>query len=191
MVGDVSGKGIAASMLMAHLHATFRALIRAGIELKCLLEHASRVFAESTLPNQYATMIYGRAFPDGSVEISNAGHPAPILARNGSIAAIDGANLPLGMFSNEKYSVTKLSFGPGELLLIYSDGVSEATDSLNAEYGSERLCSIMYKHRGKSPGDLLTAVCDDLATFRLNCRNADDATLFVLARTGGSASALN
>ena len=191
MVGDVSGKGIAASMLMAHLHATFRALIRAGIELKCLLEHASRVFAESTLPNQYATMIYGRAFPDGSVEISNAGHPPPILARNGSIAAIDGANLPLGMFSNEKYSVTKLSFGPGELLLIYSDGVSEATDSLNAEYGSERLCSIMYKHRGKSPGDLLTAVCDDLATFRLNCRNADDATLFVLARTGGSASALN
>jgi phosphoserine phosphatase RsbU/P len=57
MVGDVSGKGGAASMLMAHLRATFRALIQAGIELKCLLEHASRVFAESTLPNQYASSL--------------------------------------------------------------------------------------------------------------------------------------
>src|SRR5581483_8739560 len=65
MVGDVSGKGVAASMLMAHLHATFRALIQAGIDLKCLLEHASRVFAESTLPNQYATIVCGRALPDG------------------------------------------------------------------------------------------------------------------------------
>jgi sigma-B regulation protein RsbU (phosphoserine phosphatase) len=191
MVGDVSGKGVAASMLMAHLHATFRVLIRAGIEMKCLLEHASRVFAESTLPNQYATMIYGRAFPDGSVEISNAGHPSPILARNGSIAAIDGANLPLGMFSNESYSVTKLSLQPGELLLVYSDGVSEATDSLNAEYGSERLRNLLYEHRSKSPTDLLAAVCHDFAAFRLNCRRADDATLFVLARKGGSVSALN
>ncbi len=52
MVGDLSGKGVAASMLMAHLHATFRALIQAGMELKCVLEHASHVFAESTLPNQ-------------------------------------------------------------------------------------------------------------------------------------------
>lgn len=192
MVGDVSGKGVAASMLMAHLHATFRALIQAGIELNCLLEHASRVFAESTLPNQYATMVYGRAFPDGTLELSNAGHPPPIVARNGSIAAMDGANLPIGMFSNEKYSVTKLSLGRGDLLVVYSDGVSEATNSFNTEYGAERLFKLMHEHRSQSPTDLLSAVCDDLAAFRLNCRKADDATLFVMARTAsGSVSPLN
>jgi sigma-B regulation protein RsbU (phosphoserine phosphatase) len=184
IVGDVSGKGVAASMLMAHLHATFRALIQAGIELKCLLEHASHVFSESTLPNQYATLVYGRAFPDGSIEISNAGHPPPIVVRNDSVTAMDGANLPLGMFSSEKYSVTKLSLGPGDLLVIYSDGISEATDQVDAEYGVERLSKLMYEHRGKSPADLLAAVRDDLAAFRLNCPKADDATLFVLARTG-------
>jgi sigma-B regulation protein RsbU (phosphoserine phosphatase) len=190
MVGDVSGKGVAASMLMAHLHATFRALIQAGIELKCLLEHASHVFAESTLPNQYATIVCGRAFPDGSLEISNAGHPPPLVARNGAIAAMDGANLPVGMFSHGEYSVTRLSLGRGDLVVVYSDGVSEATDSFDTEYGAERLCKLIHEHRSKSPTGLLTAFRDDLAAFRLNCRRADDATLFVLARTDdGIASA--
>jgi sigma-B regulation protein RsbU (phosphoserine phosphatase) len=192
MVGDVSGKGVAASMLMAHLHATFRALIQTGIELKCLLEHASSVFAESTLPNQYATIVCGHAFPDGRLEISNAGHPPPLVARNGSIAAIEGANLPVGMFSNQEYSMTKLSLERGDLLVVYSDGVSEATDSFNTEYGAERLCHLIREHRSKSPTGLLTALCEDLAAFRLNCRKADDATLFVLARIGnGSTSVLN
>ena len=184
MVGDVSGKGLAASMLMAHLHATFRVLIQVGIELKCLLEHASRVFAESTLPNQYATIVCGRALPDGTLEIVNAGHPPPLVARNGSIAVLDGSNLPVGMFSNEEYSVTRLSLNRGELLVVYSDGVSEATDALDTEYGADRLRSLLGTHRAKSPADLLTTLRDDLAAFRLNCRKADDATLFVLARAG-------
>jgi sigma-B regulation protein RsbU (phosphoserine phosphatase) len=192
MVGDVSGKGVAASMLMAHLHATFRAFIQAGIELKCLLEHASHVFAESTLSNQYATIVCGRALPDGNLEISNAGHPLPLVARNGSVTQVDGANLPVGMFANEEYSVTKLSLAQGELLVIYSDGVSEATDSFNTEYGAERLCNLIRNHGNKRPTDLLTAFRDDLAAFLLNCRKTDDATLFVLARTDdGSASVLN
>lgn len=191
MVGDVSGKGVAASMLMAHLHATFRALIQAGIELKCLLEHASNVFAESTLPNQYATIVCGRALPDGRLEISNAGHPPPLLARDGSVAAIDGANLPVGMFSNEEYSVTKLSLERGELMVVYSDGVSEATDSVHAEYGADRLRNLIRNHRSKTPADLLTTLRDDLAAFRLNCRKADDATLFVLARTEDGSAAVH
>jgi sigma-B regulation protein RsbU (phosphoserine phosphatase) len=187
MVGDVSGKGVAASMLMAHLHATFRALIQVGIELNCLLDHASHVFAESTLPNQYATIICGRALPDGRLEIVNAGHPAPLLARKDCVAALEGTNLPMGMFCNEEYSVTRLALDPGELLVAYSDGVSEATDSLDVEYGAERLRKLIGDHRAKTPADLLAACRDDLAAFRLNCQRADDATLFVLARTGDKA----
>lgn len=190
MIGDVSGKGVAASMLMAHLHATFRALIQVGIGLKCLLEHASHVFAESTLPNQYATIICGRALPDGTLEICNAGHPAPLLARNGSVSALDGSNLPVGMFSNEEYSLTTLSLARGELLVAYSDGVSEATDAQNAEYGAERLRALIATNRAKTPADLLAACRDDFASFRLNCQRADDATLFVLARTGEAGGSL-
>ena len=88
MVGDVSGKGVAASMLMAHLHAMFRTLIPGGLSLPCMLQHASHVFRESVLPNQYATLIAGRAWPDGRIEICNAGHPFPMIVRDGAVQVL-------------------------------------------------------------------------------------------------------
>jgi sigma-B regulation protein RsbU (phosphoserine phosphatase) len=186
IVGDVSGKGVAASMLMAHLHATFRVLTNMGLPLKTLLEHASRVFSESTLPNQYATLVCGRARPDGTLEIVNAGHPPPFVARKGCVAALDGSNLPVGMFSKEEFSLTELSLDGGELLFIYSDGVSEATDAVNAEYGAERLRKLIGTHCAKPPAELVAACWDDVCAFRVNCQRADDATLFVLARAAGT-----
>jgi sigma-B regulation protein RsbU (phosphoserine phosphatase) len=183
MVGDVSGKGVAASMLMAHLHAMFRTLIPLGFSLRCILEHASRVFAESTLPNQYATLVCGRALPDGKVEISNAGHPAPLVARNGTIETLDGSSLPVGMFGQEEFSLTELALDRGEFMVIYSDGVSEALDGSSAEYGTDRLRHLLNKHHKVTPSDLLAACRDDLTTFRGHARKNDDVTLFVLART--------
>jgi|SRR5579875_1211552 len=183
MVGDVSGKGVAASMLMAHLHAMFRTLIPMGFSLACMLEHASRVFSESTLPNQYATLVCGRAFSNGEIEISNAGHPAPLLARNGTVEPLEGASLPVGMFGQEEFSITKLSLNPGERIVIYSDGVSEATDASDAEYGTDRLRKLIGDHGALHPSELLAACRDDLAAFRVRCHKNDDATLFVLART--------
>jgi sigma-B regulation protein RsbU (phosphoserine phosphatase) len=84
--------------------------------------------------------------------------------------------------------MTELSLEHGELMVIYSDGVSEATDAMNAEYGAERLRKLIGTHRAKTPIELLAACRDDLTAFRLNCqRAADDATLFVLARSGEKA----
>jgi sigma-B regulation protein RsbU (phosphoserine phosphatase) len=189
MVGDVSGKGVAASMLMAHLHAMFRSLISVGLSLECILEHASRVFAESTLPNQYATLVCGRAGSDGSIQISNAGHPAPLIARNGTVAALEFSGLPVGMFSNEEFAVGELCLAPGQLMVIYSDGVSEATDGSSAEYGIERLRTIIGKHRAIDPSALLDACRDDLASFRRDAAKSDDATLFVISRIASAATA--
>jgi sigma-B regulation protein RsbU (phosphoserine phosphatase) len=183
MVGDVSGKGVAASMLMAHLHAMFRALIPMGLDLPCILQRASRIFSESTLPNQYATLFCGRALPNGVIEFCNAGHPAPLLARNGTVETLEGSNLPVGMFGKEEFSLTQLPLQPGERIIVYSDGVSEATDASNIEYGADRLRSLLRKHRASQPAQLLAACRDDLAAFRRNCHKNDDATLFVLART--------
>ena len=183
MVGDVSGKGVAASMLMAHLHAMFRTLIPMGFSLQSMLQHASRVFSESTLPNQYATLVCGHALGNGEIEISNAGHPAPLIARNGSVEPLEGSSLPVGMFGQEEFSLTRLSLAPGERMIIYSDGVSEATDASNAEYGADRLRRLIAEHRFACPADMLAACRDDLAAFRLHCQKNDDATLFVLARS--------
>jgi phosphoserine phosphatase RsbU/P len=184
MVGDVSGKGVAASMLMAHLHAMFRTLTSVGFSLSCILEHASRVFAESTLPNQYATLVCGRALPNGRIEIANAGHPAPLLLRNGSVEALETANLPIGMFRTDEFVVKELLLRPGEGLVIYSDGVSEATDISGSEYGADRLRELMAQRDVVTPEALLAACRDDLTTFRRNAPKADDVTLFVLGRAG-------
>jgi len=82
MLGDVSGKGVAASMLMSHLHATFRSLAEAGLPLDRMVEDANRIFCESTLAGQFATLVVGRAAHDGSVEFVSAGH-LPVLHIHG------------------------------------------------------------------------------------------------------------
>ncbi|MBV9760015.1 MAG: SpoIIE family protein phosphatase [Acidobacteriaceae bacterium] len=182
MVGDVSGKGVAASMLMAHLHAMFRTLIPMGLSLKRVLEHASRVFAESVLPNQYATLVCGRGFADGRIEISNAGHPAPLLARDGAVRPVEGSSLPVGMFGKEEFSLVELSLRPGERLILYSDGVSEAMDASSSEYGVERLCRLVGENQSAGAMDLLGLCRCDLDTFRGQAQRHDDITLFILSR---------
>ncbi len=182
MVGDVSGKGVAASMLMAHLHAMFRALISVGMPLKGMLEHASRVFSESTLPTQYATLVCGRALDGGRLEICNAGHPHPLVARNGHVTPLASSNLPLGLFCNEEFDVNELFLEPGHHMLIYSDGVSEATDDFGNEYGCDRLCELIQAARSAAPAPLIAACRDDLKSFRGQQR-ADDVTMFALGRS--------
>jgi phosphoserine phosphatase RsbU/P len=183
MVGDVSGKGVAASMLMAHLHAMFRSLIAVELSLKCMLEHASRVFAGSTLPNQYATLVCGRALPNGRVEISNAGHPAPFVMRGRSVTVLEAAGLPIGLFGREEFSVSELQLEPGEGLVIYSDGVSEAADALGAEYGANRLRELIGFQQPLSASAVLAACREDLSLFRRDAPKLDDVTLFVLGRS--------
>jgi sigma-B regulation protein RsbU (phosphoserine phosphatase) len=184
MVGDVSGKGLAASMLMSHLHAMFRALISVGLSLKCILEHASAVFAGSTLPNQYATLVCGRALPDGQVEISNAGHPFPLLVSAAGIRALEGSNLPIGLFKSEDFSVSEVSLEAGHSLVIYSDGVSEALDISGDEYGVERLRKQIEWPQSRNASQLLLGCREDLARFRGHAPKTDDVTLFVLGREG-------
>jgi sigma-B regulation protein RsbU (phosphoserine phosphatase) len=185
MVGDVSGKGVAASMLMSHLHAMFRALISVGLSLKCMLEHASRVFSESTLPNQYATLVCGRALPDGSVELCNAAHPFPLLVGGSGIRALEESNLPMGMFGDAEFSVEEVVLDPGHSLVIYSDGVSETMDRSGEEYGVERLKEQIRRKSGIGPAGMLAACWEDVERFRNGPPKADDLTLFVLGRAAG------
>src|SRR5437764_5965546 len=143
MVGDVSGKGVAASMVMAHLHAMFRTLISVGLPLQAMLSHASRVLCDSTLPSQYATVICGRAESNGRVEICNAGHPPPLLVCDGAVTVVEASGLPVGMFCSEDFPVRELWLKPGQSIVMYSDGVSEATDLSGAEYGADMLRTII------------------------------------------------
>ena len=176
-LGDVSGKGVAASMLMAKLHAVFRSLIPLGLGVDQLTERASRLFGESMLPGQYATLICGRAAKDGEVSICNAGHPPALLSRGGHIESISATGLPFGMFPTQKFSLQRVKLESGDTLLLYTDGVPDALNSREEEYGMSRLIEITRTSRSLPPDKLVASCLADVATFSQGTVRFDDISL--------------
>ena len=182
ILGDVSGKGIAASMLMAHLHAMFRSLTTFNLPLDKIVEQASRVFCESTLPTHYATLVCGKAGPSGEIEISNAGHPPGLWVRKGGIEAIAATGLPLGAFCDEQFSVKKLSVNSGDVLFFYSDGLSETRNEAGVEYGPGRISERVRMSSRLSSSGIIKSCLDDLSAFRGHASHQDDLTIMSLRR---------
>lgn len=183
VLGDVSGKGVAASMLMAHLQAMFRTLISVQIPLEQMIERASRVFCESTLPTHYATLVCGKTSREGAVEICNAGHLPPLLFHNGSVRQIAATGLPVGMFCNEHFTANRVQLEKGDMLLLYTDGLSEALNAEGREYGAERLAGILNDNHGLSPRALLDTCVRDWLSVGSGERSTDDVTLMAIQRT--------
>jgi sigma-B regulation protein RsbU (phosphoserine phosphatase) len=191
-VGDVTGKGVAASMLMAQLHAIFRSLTAATPNPADLLAKANRIFCEGTLSSYFATVVGGRIGHDGAVEISNAGHclPLHVQARNGTssggakIAPIQSTGLPLGIFNDTDYTSHKLTLKKGDSLVLYSDGLTEAFNSSREQYGAERLSRLLENQPANSPQDLLAVTLEDLKTFRAGAPKTDDLTIMIIRREG-------
>lgn len=183
ILGDVSGKGVAASMLMAHLQAMFRTLIPMGLPLPELVERASRVFCESTLPTHYATLVCGRAGDSGEVEVCNAGHPPPLFIAGGGVAQIEATGLPLGAFCDEQFTTSRVRVEPGQAILLYTDGLSEARDTSGRMYGTDRVRELFRGQRGSGPKDLIETCLKDLALFRTGAPAGDDLTIMAIRRS--------
>ena len=181
-VGDVAGKGIAAAMLMSHLSALLRTLISVGLPLATLMERASRVFCESTMPSHYATLVCGCASASGEVEICNAGHPPPLVIRESGITAIDATGLPIGMFSSEQFASHTVRLEPGESLLLYSDGLIEAQNTGGIEYGIERLSALAASGARGVPTEIVGTCVNDVDRFRGPRALTDDVTVMVVRR---------
>ncbi len=182
IVGDVSAKGVAASMLRAHLHAMFRTLFSVNLPLDQLIERASRVFCESTLPTHYATLVCGKACASGAVEICNAGHPPPLLVRAGQVTQIDATGLPLGIFCSEQFSLSRFQMQPGDTLFLYTDGLTETRDGVEGEYGIERLSRLLSEHHDESPRSLVDNCVGELNRFCSGRAPRDDLTIMALRR---------
>jgi sigma-B regulation protein RsbU (phosphoserine phosphatase) len=182
VLGDVSGKGVAASMLMAHLHAMFRTLISINLPLDQMMERASRVFCESTLPTQYATLVYGRGNTRGEVEICNAGHLPPLLIQNGNVRGIEATGLPVGVFCSESFSVNRVQMEKGDTLFLYTDGLSESSDGTGSEYGLDRLSQLLRENKSLSPDSLIKLAMEKLKNFAAG-KSTDDLTLMAIQRT--------
>jgi len=181
-IGDVSGKGVTASMLMAHLHATLRALVPLNLPLDQLVTRASSLFCESALPSHFATLVLGRAGRSGEVEICNAGHVPPLVSRGREVARIASTGIPIGMFCDARFSVTRLRLSPGDTVLLYTDGVNEARSASGEEYGIDRLSGLLAGKSAHKTPDLIAACLRDLETFRSGAQKEDDLTLMAVRR---------
>jgi sigma-B regulation protein RsbU (phosphoserine phosphatase) len=182
VLGDVSGKGVAASMLMAHLQAMFRTLVSINLPLQEVLERASRVFCESTLPTHYATLVCGKADTSGGIEISNAGHLPPLLLHQGKVRSIEANGLPVGVFCNESFSVDRFQMQEGDTLFLYTDGLSESLNGAGSEYGAERLRKFLAAHQSLSAKALITTCVREVNAFRIRDSVSDDVTLMAIQR---------
>ena len=187
LVGDVAGHGVAAAMLMSHLSATLRTLISVGLPLSQLMERASRVFCESTLPNHYATLVCGRASASGEIEVCNAGHPPPLVVRGGGggrgeILRLDATGLPIGMFSSERFTSQTVRLEHGETLLLYTDGLLETRNSSGVEYGIERLAALSVSASALDSKATVARCLGDLASFRGTVASTDDLTIMAVRR---------
>lgn len=180
MVGDVCGKGVAASIVTAHLHGMFRSMISVELPLHLMLEHASNALCEASLP--YATLVCGRARPNGMIELCNAGHPFPLVVRDGNVTAVEESGLPAGIIAAQEFASAEVSLQHGDSLVLYSDGVSEARDMFGREYGAKRLRKMIGGQKFGHPSALVAACRDNVATFRRGAEKMDDLTILVLSR---------
>lgn len=182
VLGDVSGKGVAASMLMTQLHALFRGLAGMDLPLGQMVAQANRVFCESALAGLYATLVCGQTRANGEVEIHNAGHWPAVLVGRGGVLRIESTGLPLGMFHDTEFAATRVQLEPGDTLFLYSDGLCEARDASGVEYGVERVLRLVRQNAARGPRDLLAATLEDLQSFCGAAPRLDDLTLLAIRR---------
>jgi sigma-B regulation protein RsbU (phosphoserine phosphatase) len=183
LLGDVSGKGIAAAFLMAQVNALVRSLVEQGVSVPELVERANRHLGRSTRSSHFVTLVCGRADSSGEVEICNAGHCPPIVARGSRTELLDSTGFPLGIAPASDYGTCRVSLGPGDSLILYTDGIVEAPGPATA-YGTEALVRAVASNHHLPPARLAEACLGDLARFQNGTARSDDLTLMVVRRSG-------
>ncbi|MCY4186908.1 MAG: PP2C family protein-serine/threonine phosphatase, partial [Bryobacterales bacterium] len=190
--GDISGKGISAALVMASLHSIMRtqiALLRPGrsqgLERAASLavEHANCQLCERTAPNKFATLFFAAYDPAGSVlAYSNAGHLPPLLLRAGEIRRLEVNGTIVGAFPQAEYSATSLALRSGDLLVAYTDGVTEPENASGEAYGEERLRCMIRRHAGRPLRELIEGVMDDVVQWTEDSSLQDDMTMLAVRK---------
>lgn len=183
VLGDVAGKGIAGALLMANLQANLRSQCAVALdEPRRLLRSVNQLFFENTTDNTYATLFFAQ-YDDRTQRMRyiNCGHlPALVVRRDRSVVRLDSTCTVLGLFNEWDCQVREWSLNPGDLLAIYTDGVTEALSPDEEEFGEERLVESLQHHKDLPARDLLSGVVEEVKRFSSR-EQADDITL-VIAR---------
>ena len=184
-LGDVSGKGTAAALLMSSLHAAIHAQVAAKTSLEETVVSVNKYLSENTPANRFITLFVAELDPStGEIRFINAGHNPPLLGRaDGTVEQLASGGLPLGIMPMASYDVGTASLGVGDSLVIYSDGVSEANNPKEEEFGLDRLTNVIKANIKASASGIRDKVESALSQFTDTAPANDDITLVIVKRT--------
>lgn len=184
-IADVTGKGVPASLLMSNLQACLRVLCPLDMDLTTATAHMNRVICENTGYDKFITYFHGiYDSRDGSFVYVNAGHNPPTLVRaDGQMELLEKGGLLLGVIAGMPYESGTVTLGNGDVLALFTDGVTEAMSPEGEEYGEERLEPLLVAHRDKSAKDILETLRREVMAFTDHAPVlSDDFTIIVLKK---------
>jgi len=183
-LGDVSGKGTGAALLMASLHAAVRAQATTASSISHVMHEISNYLVRNTPDNKYATLFLGVLDQTtGSLVYSNAGHNPPILIRGNKLERLEVGGVPVGLFPESEYQEATVSIEPDDILLLYSDGITESINEAEEEFGDDRLISVAQQYSDSPVARLRDKIEEALSRFVGKAAPFDDMTLVILKRT--------
>ena len=184
-IGDIAGKGIPAALLMAGLQAALRGQALAGSrDLPRLMVNINKLIFESSPSNRYATFFYGE-YRNGAFTYVNAGHNAPMLLReDGRIERLEVGGSVIGMMDFAAFALGSVPIAPGDVLLGFTDGVSECMNPRDEEWGDDRLAEVLRENRDCPAALLVTRIMTAADAFAAGAKQHDDMTLILMKVVG-------
>jgi serine phosphatase RsbU (regulator of sigma subunit) len=186
-LGDVSGKGTGAALLMSSIHAAVRAHTRTRLSASEIVSEINQYIYDNTPANRYVTLFYSELDPRShQLTYINGGHNPPLLARaSGEVTRLDIGGFPVGITPFGDYREGWVEIEPGDVMVVYSDGVTESLDEEGEEFGEARLIEIVQKNRGRSAAGLRDRIDEALTKFVGRASAVDDLTIVILKRKTG------
>ena len=184
-LGDVAGKGPPAALLAAMVQGIFTSHVDDGHGPAGTIERVNRVLSQRIVEGRFATIFYAVLSPDGRLVSCNAGNNPPFLVgRDGSIRRLERGGLPIGPFADTTFEEEETPLRPGDTLVLYSDGVSDAADPSDEPFGEERLLRCLGAACGMEPEKLIEHVLGEVRAFAADRPQFDDITLLVVRYAG-------
>jgi sigma-B regulation protein RsbU (phosphoserine phosphatase) len=180
-IGDVSGKGAGAAMLMSNLQASIRTAVRIGSDLKPMIEQINDLIYDNTQAHQFITFFAG-IYDAASSELHyvNAGHNPPLLVRkDGSMSTLESGGLILGAMADMTYEQETVRLDKGDLIFLYTDGLSEAENPEGDMYDEERVEEFVVRNRDLPIGEMVEKLAGEVEAFMDGAERKDDLTLLI------------
>jgi sigma-B regulation protein RsbU (phosphoserine phosphatase) len=181
-VGDVSGKGISAALLMASLRASLRGQTLGGPgDLAALMRNVNALLYEASAANRYATFFYAQYDPqDRTLAYVNAGHNPPVVLRGEEVLRLEADGPVVGLLPRAQYGQSEVVLSPGDILLAYTDGISEAMTIDDEEWGEERMIAAAQACRALPAGQMIDRMMAAADAFTAGAPQHDDMTLVIV-----------